>query len=78
MDLSTVIKELGRIKHNCMCITFKDCVQGNCPYHGDKYDEPDKCYDDETGEEFLGTHGCMFDDMYMSRPIDWQIPEEID
>lgn len=77
MDLSTVIKELGRIKHNCSCMTFKECVTGMCPYTGSKYDEPEKVVDDETGEEFMANYNCIFHDMNFEAPYDWQIPEEI-
>ena len=77
MDLSTVLKELGRIKHNCGNITFKECVTGNCPYHGHKLEVPDTEYDDDTGEKITCTHGCLFQDMGMESPYEWEIPEEI-
>ena len=77
MELSQVIKELGRIKHNCKNITFKECVAGSCPYHGHKYDKPEKEFDDDTGEEIICSYGCLFQDMGMESPYEWEIPEEL-
>lgn len=77
MDLSTVIKELSRIKHNCSCITFKECLTGNCPYHGKRYPIARDEYDADTGEVISNTHSCLFEDIGMSMPCDWEIPEEI-
>lgn len=76
MELSQVLKELGRIKHNCHNITFKECVTGCCPYHGKKH-EPETDYDDETGETIICTHDCLFSDMGFQPPYEWEIPEEI-
>ena len=65
MDLSVVIRELGRIKHNCNCISFDECIAGNCPYHGKK--------EHSDGLSFT----CYFDNIGLNEPCTWEIPEEI-
>lgn len=65
MDMSEVIKELGRIKHNCNCISFDECIEGSCPYHGRRK------HDDKN------VFCCLFDDLGMNEPCNWEIPEEI-
>lgn len=65
MDMSTVLKELGRIKRNCSNISFEDCMNGCCPYHGRPACEDKTIY------------CCLFDDLGMNQPCDWQLPEEI-
>ena len=57
-----VIKELGRIKHNCNCITFSECQYGMCPY---------------SKRTEKGTIKCLYEELGMNMPCDWEIPEEI-
>lgn len=62
MLVEDVIKELARIKGNCMNISDDDCIQGSCPYHG-------HC----TQNEF----SCMFEDWGLNMPCEWEIPIEV-
>lgn len=62
MDKKTVIDELGRIKHNCNCMSDEECLNGFCPYHGNKKDD---------------SFSCFWDDIHMGLPCNWEIPEEV-
>ena len=66
MKHEEVIKELGRIKHNCNCMTESECINGFCPYYGKK--EPLK-----QGYKFQ----CLWEDLGLNLPCDWEIPEEV-
>ena len=66
MDVKQVINELGRIKHNCNCMTDAECMNGFCPYYGKKEIL-------KTGYKFQ----CYWEEIGMGIPCDWEIPEEI-
>ena len=62
MELITVIKELGRIKHNCSYIEDNECINGMCPY--------------SRRDKNMKIH-CLFEDLGLNMPCDWEIPDEI-
>ena len=61
MKLEDVLKELGRIKHNCGCISDDECINGMCPY---------------SRRDLKGIH-CLYEMMGLNMPCEWEIPEEI-